>query len=173
MGATISVCNYTNLILNICLKQAFPLYINNQLLPGQNLTRNVGKVWFTIEAKVWNGENDYNSVNVDKIISWIAIGAKVGGATKRIMHSETNIPTTEKTAVYQSGNTYITFNKNDLSRVSELRQWLKRIVSKKGVYGKTRKIAITGGPKANITTTKEGRLIQIIDATKPFKNFKI
>ena len=55
MGSSISIRNATEVPLNISLKQLGPLYYKNEVKPGEEVTWDVGKVWFTIEAKISNG----------------------------------------------------------------------------------------------------------------------
>lgn len=55
MGSTASICNHTELILNVALSQLGPMYYENLLRPGMCMDREVGKVWFTVDGRVWNG----------------------------------------------------------------------------------------------------------------------
>lgn len=62
MGASVSICNLTFIAVNVALKQLGPLYFANQLMPQDCVTFKPGKVWFTVEARVWkNGNNDYTN----------------------------------------------------------------------------------------------------------------
>lgn len=58
MGSNISIVNETNQVLHIFLKQMFHLYFENYVKTGQVVSRNVGKVWFTIEAKLASDKNN-------------------------------------------------------------------------------------------------------------------
>lgn len=64
MGSSVSIHNNTEVKLNIALSQVGPLYYQNYVLPGDCATFHVGKVWFTIEGRVWNGDNEYNGIQV-------------------------------------------------------------------------------------------------------------
>jgi len=44
------------------MKQVTPLYYQNEVYPGDCVQREVGKVWFTLEAKLWNGNNGYDTL---------------------------------------------------------------------------------------------------------------
>jgi hypothetical protein len=54
-----SITNYTQVPLHIALSHLGPVHYYNNLQPNQTVTLSVGKVWFTVEAKVASGENDY------------------------------------------------------------------------------------------------------------------
>ena len=109
MGSTVSIYNATNVTLDMALSQVGPLYYENMVLPGERFRRDVGKkvqntiikhkyfacshdhgkndfiitagkVWFTIEAKCYTGEDKaYSDWSVAKpIIDWSLVG--LGGA---------------------------------------------------------------------------------------------
>ncbi|CAG7734839.1 unnamed protein product [Allacma fusca] len=61
MGSSISVVNKTKYDLHVCLKQVSPLYFENYVKPGGSFTRDVGKVWFTIEARLSLQKNEYST----------------------------------------------------------------------------------------------------------------
>lgn len=63
-----SIHNDTEVILNIALSQVGPLYYQNFVKPGECVTFDVGKVWFTIDGRVWNGDNDYDGKEVARSI---------------------------------------------------------------------------------------------------------
>lgn len=82
MGASVSVCNLTLIAVNVALKHLGPLYYSNQLMPNDCVTFKPGKVWFTVEVRVWkNGTNDYTDAMAALPIVGLhqAIGA-IGGA---------------------------------------------------------------------------------------------
>jgi hypothetical protein len=76
MGSTISVTNDTDFALNVALKQFSPLYYENNLKPGQTMVRNVGKVHFKIEARLYDGIHIYRDGDNVKTIAKI-VGAAV------------------------------------------------------------------------------------------------
>lgn len=77
MGSTVSICNATNIILNLALSQVGPLYYQNNVKPGECMKRDVGKVWYTIKANVYTGqENVYNDWSVAKPIVGYSIAGK-------------------------------------------------------------------------------------------------
>jgi len=63
MGSTISVCNLSMVVLNVAFSQVGPLYYENQLQPGCCMTRDTGKVWFSVVAYVDTGNNRYDLGN--------------------------------------------------------------------------------------------------------------
>lgn len=76
MGANVSICNLTIVIVNVSLRHISPLYYQNYLLPRQCATFTPGRVWFTVEARIWtNGTNDYNEAQ--KILLPVGIGLLV------------------------------------------------------------------------------------------------
>jgi hypothetical protein len=58
MGSTVSICNATNLLINIFLSQVEDLYYEFKVKPNECMTRSVGKVWFTIKAEIWCDDNE-------------------------------------------------------------------------------------------------------------------
>lgn len=75
MGATVSICNLTNVILNVALLQIGPLYFQNKVLPGDCVDFKTGRVWFTVEVKVWkNGTNNYNNAQRGLPIAAMSLG---------------------------------------------------------------------------------------------------
>ncbi len=88
MGTTASICNATNIILNIALSQVGPLHYQNRVMPGECWKQPVGKVWFTIDATLYTGkENIYTDWSVAKpIVSWSLIGVGVATGKKVIFY---------------------------------------------------------------------------------------
>lgn len=68
MGSSVTIFNDTDVILNIALSQIGPLYYENAVQPGQCAKFTVGKVWFTVEGRVWNGDNEYDGIQVARPI---------------------------------------------------------------------------------------------------------
>jgi hypothetical protein len=54
-----SITNHTHVPLHIALSHLGPVHFYNNLQPNETVTLSVGKVWFTVEAKVASGENEY------------------------------------------------------------------------------------------------------------------
>ena len=74
MGASVSICNLTNVIINVALRHAAPLHYQNLVVPGNCTSMKPGRVWFTVEARVWrNGTNDYNDAQVALPIAGAAL----------------------------------------------------------------------------------------------------
>jgi hypothetical protein len=71
MSSEISITNQTDFPLNITVKQVSPLYYQNNVMPGETMTRTVGKVHFTIEARIFNGTNGYSDMDNVKTIGTI------------------------------------------------------------------------------------------------------
>lgn len=82
MGASVSICNLTFIAVNVALKQLGPLYFHNHLMPFDCVTFKPGKVWFTVEARVWkNGTNDYtNAMAALPVVGLHQAVGVVGGA---------------------------------------------------------------------------------------------
>ena len=86
MCASVSVCNLTAIVLNVALKQLGPLYYSNQLMPDTCAEFKTGRVWFTVEARVWkNGTNDYDDamavlpiVGLQQAVGSVAVGIVQG-----------------------------------------------------------------------------------------------
>ena len=100
MGSKLTIHNRTSVIMNIALKQVGNLYWKNQLMPDEEWTVEVGKldefeiklcnniasgkVWFTIEVKLWksDGSNDYTMAGA--IVPVLTTSATVVGLTAGI-----------------------------------------------------------------------------------------
>ncbi|KAH8919442.1 hypothetical protein BT69DRAFT_1353128 [Atractiella rhizophila] len=67
----VTIHNKTKKVLNIAFSQVCPLYHENSVGPTENLVRNVGSVWFTIECKVDNGSNRYSVAESTKSIALV------------------------------------------------------------------------------------------------------
>ncbi|RWS13867.1 hypothetical protein B4U79_17330 [Dinothrombium tinctorium] len=64
MGATVSVCNASFLILNIAFSQIGPVYYQNSVKPGECMVRKVGKLPFRVEARPDIEINRYRNIDV-------------------------------------------------------------------------------------------------------------
>ena len=64
MGGALTVCNRSNVPLHISLDQAGPLFYENHVLPGECMHRDVGRVWFTINAKLATQANEISDGKV-------------------------------------------------------------------------------------------------------------
>ena len=84
MGSTVSICNATNIILNLALAQVSPLYYENKVSPGECWRVTTGKSYFTIEANVYNSEDNlYTDQSVVKPIiaaSIVVVGDGTAGS---------------------------------------------------------------------------------------------
>lgn len=88
MGGSLTVCNKTNVPLHVSLDQIGPLCYENWLMPGQCMQRNVGRVWFTINAALatpWNEITDIDCAMA--IITTVAnrFGTGVRGSLAKSM----------------------------------------------------------------------------------------
>lgn len=98
MGASISICNLTAVIINVSLRHVSPLYYANQVQPESCVTFEPGRVWFTVEARIWtNGTNDYNEAQ--KILPPAGLGllvpplvAGIAGAIHEFQPKPTSAP---------------------------------------------------------------------------------
>lgn len=58
---TVKIINDTSVPLHICLSQVSPLHYANSVPPkGGSATMRVGRVWFTIQARIDRGDNGYD-----------------------------------------------------------------------------------------------------------------
>lgn len=96
MGASVSICNLTFIAVNVALKQLGPLYFSNHLMPFDCVTFKPGKVWFTVEARVWkNGTNDYTNamaalpvVGLHQAVGVVAGAIQAGITSKKLQELE-------------------------------------------------------------------------------------
>jgi hypothetical protein len=75
MGGTLTVCNRSNVPLHVSFDQAGPLYYENFLQPGQCMTRELGRVWFTVIACLASIENAINDGHVAMPIVACVVGS--------------------------------------------------------------------------------------------------
>ncbi len=146
MGSTVSIYNETEVTLNIALSQAGPLYYQNFVKPGECFTAYVGKVWFTIDGRVWNGENEYKGIDVAQSIIDCTLQAvqlfmfiyKKNFAIEDVRQAATNLDVkSEVKKAYES----------DITRKLMLRLFNGSAIHSPGWYfGEDRHISISGGP---------------------------
>lgn len=155
MGSAVSIHNDTEVKLNIALSQVGPLYYKNCIQPGECFTFDVGKVWFTVDGRVWNGENDYTGSEVASAIidctlqavtlfmilfnGRLAIGTGnvTEAAAGHCIGTYTRMMSTAKSA-YES----------DITKKLLLRLFDGNAIHSPGWYfGNDRHISISGGPK--------------------------
>lgn len=77
MGGEISVTNKTKVPLVMSLWQISPLYYDNYVPAEATFHRKTGKVFLSIRARIWNGENGYT--DWDNVLPITA--AALGGLT--------------------------------------------------------------------------------------------
>lgn len=152
------------MILNIALSQVGPLHYQNEIHPGQCFETTVGKVWFSVEGRIWNGENDYtyedvalpivNTIILSLSIGYAAIGAAIGSAAAGV----------ESAAVEVAGTTQVlNFFGRGLAVVGSVTEQLTDGLRSPGWYfGNDRRICITGGPKSGGIKYINGQKVQII-----------
>ncbi|KAG4067088.1 hypothetical protein HA402_000079 [Bradysia odoriphaga] len=148
MGSTVSIYNDTDVALNIALCQVGPLHYQNLIQPGNCATFNVGKVWFTIEGRVWNGDNEYDGLQVSQSI----IEATLAAVTIfMILFDKTRAPI----AAAEVGVKFAkAMNEVKMAHETEttnkllLRLFNGKAINSPGWYfGNDRCISISGGPK--------------------------
>ncbi|OXA60227.1 uncharacterized protein LOC110842607 [Folsomia candida] len=151
MGSTVSICNNSTCILNMAMKQITPLYYENEMQPGQCIEREVGKVWFTLEAKLWNGENGYDTfqdiVFPITIITLTALTLLAGGiASASFLASLAGISSTAG-KLFLIGKVIIAAGASTTAK-QIVQDWVSRsALSVHGLYmGYDRTFLITGGP---------------------------
>jgi len=114
MGSEISIVNQTEQDINICLRQVGPLYYENNVAPKQEVKWTVGKVWFTIEAKISTPDNCYTPLQVVQPIAlwtgaaicaaFIAVPLMIGAAPATAA-AATAAASTEGAAAAATGGT--------------------------------------------------------------------
>lgn len=62
---TITLINDTNCILNVAIKTLTPFAFENKVMPGHTVAKRVPRFVYTIEARVWTGNNDYTIAKVE------------------------------------------------------------------------------------------------------------
>lgn len=152
MGSKVSIYNDTEVTLNIALSQVGPLYYQNFVRPGECFTADVGKVWFTIDGRVWNGENDYEGIDVAQSIIDCTLQA-----VQLFM-----ILFKQHFALEAVGKAITTFDKKSTEVRSEVieahgsdntRKLLMRLFDGSAIhspgwyFGDDKRISISGGPK--------------------------
>jgi hypothetical protein len=152
------------------MKQLFPLYFENFVEPGQRMTRTVGKVWFTIEARVWNKENLYTVAdNLSPITNTSINIENPKGFHSLPIFDQITVPH----HIYQSGSGLIVGSKYDnpskrleaLVSGSEIRSY--------GWYFDTAKtLSIRGGPKA-CSFSDNDNIVQYLDLNSGHQQFVI
>ena len=153
MGASVSICNATNLILNIALQQAFPLFWENRVGPGQCMDRKVTGI-FTVYAEEWVGESDSKMDNSIQVLDFVnkPIDLSVTGlsGTSRIIETQQkeDVPRKKGQTDRDYGNAMQNGAKVwfDLNKPRN-REDTKLIVEQKYIrMWDGRRISITGGP---------------------------
>ncbi len=79
---TCLVTNETNLPLNVALKHITALHFENVLSPGDTAKFRTGRVWFSLEARVDEGEGSASRYSVKKSAATIAL-ISVSGQRRR------------------------------------------------------------------------------------------
>ncbi|XP_021960806.1 uncharacterized protein LOC110856622 [Folsomia candida] len=184
MGSTISIVNETNCILNIALKQVTPLYYENKVMPGQVVKREVGKIWFTVEATLWSGFNDYDDVLKDLSLSTApkkAFGAffertamfkEISEAATDFMIEHNTLEADEKSEDPIAMRNVLLPPGTSGENQKIVADWItKFVVQEHGVYASADKvIKIVGGPSAVIDLNggETGEGSQLLENVKPF-----
>lgn len=175
----ITIINDTNCILNISLKTIAPLFFENRLLPGHCVIKRVPRFVYTVEARVWTGNNDYSLVNETIIpgtflaLTALSFAASTASRTALVLsRSPAWVSRALKVGrpLFQIGRAVFA------TRVSK--EVLSSLVSGAAIrsHGRncTRKktFAIRGGPPVNII--EEGGLThQYIELAEQFEGFYI
>lgn len=158
MGSTISIHNDTEVTLNIALSQVGPLYYQNCIAPGQCATFDVGKVWFTIEGRVWNGENEYNGNEIARSI--INCTLEAIAVFMIIFNVQRNAITFGRTAelLGKAMSEVKIAHETDVTNQLLKRLFDGRAINSPGWYcGYDRHVSISGGPKY-VSVGDEGKV---------------
>ncbi|KAI8582253.1 hypothetical protein K450DRAFT_278312 [Umbelopsis ramanniana AG] len=185
-----AITNLTNVPLHIALSHLGPVHYYNNLQPNQTVTLSVGQVWFTIEAKVASGENEYKWHHVAvPIVAATVVGvasAAAIGVVATAVSAEAAIATflaagaragTYATTLTQKKPIQYASKKLKVVGKEHIKDFKKSWVAKKcckryGVYVPKEGIEarIVGGPQA-VYPTADGT--QVIDADVTMVNFNI
>lgn len=105
----IYIHNRTCLPMSFALSQIGPLYMENNVPPGQFMKRHVGSVHFTIQAKVYNGTKASEFSPNDNILPILGIGFATltigGGALAAAAAGSTFLATVTSATVCGLGTT--------------------------------------------------------------------
>ncbi|PWN51262.1 hypothetical protein IE53DRAFT_386379 [Violaceomyces palustris] len=77
---TVKIVNKTNVPLHVALKHISPIYYANSVQPDDAATFKVGRVWFTIQARIDRGDNGYDKFQQYAPIAVVTVGALSLGA---------------------------------------------------------------------------------------------
>lgn len=138
--------------------------------------REVGKIWFTLEATLWTGQNDYTDVLKDINVSSVArraAGVMLSrtGLYKEIINGAVGLVIKAgqppQTVTIQNVLLPATFSPDDHQIVVD---WVhKFVVREHGIYaGGDKVIKIVGGPPAVIDPLESGEGTQFLKSTEPF-----
>lgn len=149
MGSSVSIQNNTEVRLNIALSQVGPLYYRNLVSPGECATFHVGKVWFTIEGRVWNGDNEYDG----KQVAWPIIDATI----EVVLHLMVLLGIRRNGAIDLGHASELFSRRKSEAKIAHetntTNKLLTRLFNEKAIhspgwyFGQDRRISISGGPK--------------------------
>lgn len=176
----VTVVNHTNCILNIAFKTITPLAFENQVMPGQTFRKRIGKFWYTIEARVWTGNNNYNAIRDTVVpISIVVITAAsfAASAVIRSMAIVTRAPAWVSRAMV-AGRTLFTWGRS-AAVLKGSTNIAKAIMTQAAIkdHGNRcftdRNFVIKGGPDANVVIGDDGLPHLYMDITENFEGFSI
>jgi hypothetical protein len=160
MGNTgLKIKNETTNILVVSFGHVSPLFWQ-VLRPGETMSRNCGKVWFTVWVEVYNGKNEPTYWNNVLKIGAVSVGTITAAATLGSsaiieyagvlvyagLYLESGALVTAGVTLCVGGTTIIVSSPLILEafRVSQAP------VSRSGVYANGKTLRVTGGPAQNI-----------------------
>jgi len=178
---TITIINDTNCILNIALKTVTPFAFENRVMPGFQCTKRVPRFVYTIEARVWTGNNEFK-IGKD-IVEPVAFVALTAASLTTAVASRAALIAARAPAwaarVVRVGRPMLQLGRAVLVAKTgdKVRQDLTSnpaIRSHGWNFTKSRVLAIRGGPAVSIVESDDGELRQFIELTNEhFDNFTV
>ncbi|CAL8069573.1 unnamed protein product [Orchesella dallaii] len=166
MWSTVTIINETNCILNVALKLATPLYYENKVMPGQSVVRKVGKVLFTLEAKLWNGENTYDEVrDIIAPLTMISSAALSGARGLAAMASGHAAEEMKNRQVFSMGKVLLPEGVSEETQTT-IKTWITDAAVREHGYfmGTDRTIRIAGGPAACYDEENDTQFVETVEA---------
>ncbi|KAI1293024.1 hypothetical protein HDE_06689 [Halotydeus destructor] len=175
----IVIINDTNCIMNVCIKAVTPMRYKNRLMPGRCWNIKAPKFIYTIEARVWTGNNEYNAVSdsvvpvslivltaasfaVSTVARTAVIASRAPWVARALRYGRT---------VFQAGRTFVA---TKATKEVAAGMFSRAAVRSHGWnFTRDRKLVICGGPAVEITPGENGELHQFIELGEQFDGFKI
>ncbi|KAG8800305.1 hypothetical protein FRC20_003241 [Serendipita sp. 405] len=93
------ITNYTSRPLNVSLKHLCALHFENEVAPGATIKLKPGRVWFTLEVLVDDGQNRYSAVQSAAAIAIVSLAAVGAAAAVPVALASTSAATVSSVVV--------------------------------------------------------------------------